>query len=72
MKTWNQFLEQKTTRVDAVMDIAKNIRDAVKDYTLTTRKDAWKKITSEKGEKLVQGILKTPSKSLSPFRTLVP
>jgi uncharacterized protein YoxC len=72
MNTWNQFVEAKTTKVDAVMDIAKNIRDAVKEYTLSTRKAAWKKITSKRGEELVQGILKTPSKSLSPFRTLVP
>lgn len=72
MKTWIQFIEAKTTKVDAVMDLARGIRDAAKEYTLNTRKAAWKKITSKHGEELVQGILKTPSKSLSPFRNLVP
>jgi hypothetical protein len=71
--TFKQFLESKkndTTRVDAVMDIAKALQKVFKDYTLITRREAWKKIHGAKGEKLIQDLLTTPSQTLSPFRSI--
>ncbi len=77
MRTWAQFVEGRepkvdTSKVDCITDIAKGLQEVFKHYTLNTRREAWRKITSKKGEDLVQGLLKTPGRSLSPFRTLVP
>ena len=72
MKTWEQFMESKdTNKLTCLMDIAKELQKVFKKYAKPTREDAWKKLTSEKGDKMVQGLIKTPDKSLSPFRTLI-
>jgi hypothetical protein len=76
MITWQQFLESRTktttTKVDCIEDIAKALQKIFKSYTRTTRQAAWKKITSKKGESLVQDLIHTPTRNLSSFRTLVP
>jgi hypothetical protein len=75
MTTWQQFLEAKktdTSKLDCVMDLAQALQEVFKRYTLTTREAAWKKLTGKDGERKVRDLIKTPSRSLSPFRTLVP
>jgi subtilase family serine protease len=75
MRTWEQFLESKkpdTSKIDCIVDIAKALQGVFKDYTLNTRSEAWRRISSKKGENKIHELLKTPSRSLSPFRTLVP
>lgn len=74
MQSFEQFLESKndTNKVNAIVDIAKGLQKVFKDYSLETRRYAWRKITSKKGEELVKDLVKTPSRSLSPFRALAP
>lgn len=84
MKTFNEFMaineatEKKetkkdkddTNKIDCVMDLAKAIQDVFKDYSLNTRKEAWKRINSAKAKDLFQKMLTTPSRSLSPFKNI--
>lgn len=85
MKTFNEFMalneaadkkaskkenKDDTNKIDCVMDLAKAIQDVFKDYTLNTRKEAWKRINSAKAKDLFQKMLVTPSRSLSPFKNI--
>lgn len=45
----------------ALSDIAYSLRDIFKKYTRSTRKIAWKAITSKEGDKLVDKIITNPS-----------
>jgi len=62
--------KDETNKIDCVMDLAKAIQDVFKDYSLNTRKEAWKRINSTKAKDLFQKLLVTPSKSLSPFKSI--
>lgn len=62
--------KDETNKIDCVMDLAKAIQDVFKVYSLSTRKEAWKRLNSAKAKDLFQKMLTTPSKSLSPFKVL--
>lgn len=70
MQTLQQFLENNTSKLDCVMDLVKKMQEVFKDHSLITRKEAWKKLTSDKGDKMVKELIKTPGRSLSYFREL--
>lgn len=59
-----------TNKIDCVMDLAKAIQDVFKVYSISTRKDAWKKLNSQKAKDLFQKLLTTPTRSLSPFKVI--
>ncbi len=54
----------KTNKVDAITDIAAALAAVFKKYSLSTRKDAWHKITSKNGETEVKKLLKNPSRNI--------
>lgn len=78
MKSFNEYIlnEEKkkkkdnTNKIDCIMDLVEVIRDVFKDYTLTTRKEAWKKLNSAKAKNLFEELLVNPSKSLNQFKSL--
>lgn len=82
MKTFKEYCEvlneskeskkkkDNTNKIDCIMDLVESIRDVFKDYSLNTRKEAWKKLNSAKAKNLFEQLLITPSKSLSPFKSL--
>lgn len=54
----------------AIMDIAGNLEKSFKKFTRTTREKAWKRLTSEDGEKEVKKIIQDPNRQLSIFAKL--
>lgn len=74
MTDYQTWLEAKknddTSKIDCVEDIAKALKKIFDDYSKSTREDAWKKITSVKGKKEVEKLLKNPSGPISGFRKL--
>jgi hypothetical protein len=72
MQDYKIWLEAKNNKIDAVMEIATALQKVFKKFSLDSRKTAWNKLTSKKGEKLIHELIRTPSQSLSPFRALLP
>jgi uncharacterized protein YutE (UPF0331/DUF86 family) len=62
--------KSSTNAIEAMEDIAAALARVFKKYSLHTRKKAWRKLVSKKGEKEITKLLRTPSRSLSTFRTL--
>ena len=77
MKDFTQFLEDRYNEADesakpikAVMDMAKALSQVFKRYTRSTRSRGWKQLTSPKGMRELDQIVRTPTRSLNKFRTL--
>jgi len=77
VRTFRQFVEakgittgRKVHRINSVLSLARGIRDALKEFALPTRERAWDKMTSKKGQREINKLLKNPSRSLANFRTL--
>lgn len=62
--------KDETNKIDCVMDMAKALQGVFKNYSMNTRKEAWKRINSAKAKDYFQKLLVTPSKSLSPFKSI--
>lgn len=60
----------QTNLKKAILDIAKELEGVFKKYSLSTRKKAWSKITSKKGEEEIKKILINPKKQLNTFEKL--
>ena len=60
----------KSNLKDAIVDIAKSLESVFKKYTKQTREKAWEKITSKKGEKEVEKILRDPYRQINTFQKL--
>lgn len=69
-------MQKKTQKVnqtnlkDAIVDIAKGLESVFKKYSRATRKKAWDKITSKKGEKEIEKILVDPNRQVNTFQKL--
>ena len=59
-----QKTPQSTTIRNAIMDIARSLTGVFKRYSLDTRNTAWRRITSDRGEKEVKKILINPSRQI--------
>ena len=59
-----------TRRIKAMVDMASALRNVFQDYSINTRREAWKSLTSEKGQKEMKKLLRTPKRSLNTIRTL--
>ena len=77
MKDFTQFLEDRyceadesTKPIKAVVDMAEALARVFKKYTRSTRTKAWKQLTSQKGMREMEQIVRTPTRPLSKFRTL--
>ncbi len=77
MRDFEQFLEARYSKSDestkpikAVMDMAEALARVFKRYTRSTRRKAWKQLTSPKGMHEMEQIVRTPTRSLNKFRTL--
>lgn len=74
MQEFRDFFEaadNDTRAINAITDLAKAVAKVFSQYSLATRKRAWRQITSKKGQAEVAKILRTPSRSLSQFRKLL-
>lgn len=72
-----QFLEARYSKSDestkpikALVDMAEALARVFKKYTRSTRRKAWKQLTSPKGLHEMEQIVRTPTRPLSRFRTL--
>jgi hypothetical protein len=75
MKTFKEYcLEEakkdNTNKVNCLMDLVESIRDVFKDYTLSTRKKAWKKLNSSKAKNLFEQLLVNPNRNINSFKSL--
>lgn len=66
----NENKKDNTNKINCFMDLVENTRDVFKDYTLGTRKKAWKKFNSAKAKVLFEQLLVNPNKSLNSFKSL--
>jgi Tfp pilus assembly protein FimT len=76
MKTFQQFIESQehtndTRAINAILDLAKAAAKIFSQYSLATRKKAWEKLTSKKGQNEIAKILKNPKKPLNQFKKLI-
>ena len=62
-----------SSRIKCMQTVIEHLKKALGDYDISTRKFVWDKLTSKKGEELVQQIVKYPktSMSMSEFNKLV-
>lgn len=69
MKSINEFLietaDRSSNKTKAVHDVVDAIRKSLDGYDLPTRKYIWEKITSSKGNELMNKIVKNPKTYLS-------
>ncbi len=80
MRDFHQFCEAKkkdadldpndTRSIRAVVDLADAIRKVFARYSRATRDRAWRKITSQRGMREINNLLRTPGRSLNRFRSL--
>lgn len=54
----------------AVVDIADAVKGVFKNYTMNSRRRAWKAITSDKGDEEIERLVKLPSRPTTKFRFL--
>ena len=59
-----------STPRDAMMDMVQELKKVFHRHSLYSRTDAWKRITSGKGEKLIKNLLQHPDYSTVQFRAL--
>lgn len=78
MKTWSEFfteakIDKSSSKLDAIEDFVESMRTHFDKYDLPTRKFIWEKITSPKGQELIEKMLKSPKTrpSTSEFRKLI-
>ena len=74
MITLEEFLnENKNNKDEAVIEFTDSLKSIFSKYSLETRKQIWKALTSEKGKKLIDKIIANPKTNLSDseFKKLV-
>ena len=59
-----------TNQIDAIMDLAEKIQSVFKKYSLATRRAAWDKIHTKKGDEAISELMKNPARSLNAFKKL--
>ena len=59
-----------TNQISAIMDLAEKIQSVFKKYSLGTRRAAWDKIHTKKGDEAISEIMKNPARSLNSFKKL--
>lgn len=62
--------KQDTSIRNAVMDIAKSLRDVFKQHPVHTREMAWERISSKKGDEQVQKLIRNPNRQLNTFNNI--
>lgn len=74
MGDFEQFAEGKddTDRKKALMELVKAVKDVLVPYSMTTRLKVWEKLSGKKGSEEMQALLKSPSRNMNKFRTLIP
>ena len=60
----------QTNLKDAIVDLAKGLESVFKNYSRSTRKKAWERLTSRRGEKEVEKILIDPNRQVNTFQKL--
>ncbi len=60
----------KTSKIDALEDLAKAIAEVFQKYTKVTREKAWKSLQSAKGKKEIDKLLNNPKYSTKGVRNL--
>lgn len=74
MGDFEQFAESKdnTDREKAMMSLVKAIKEVLLPFSMTTRLKVWEKLSGKKGSEEIQALLKSPSRNMNKFRTLIP
>ena len=62
MQSFRQFVEARgpSGKVSAILDLVNAIKTVFKKYNIDTRKLAWNKLTSTKGQKQLDRLLRSP------------
>jgi len=55
---------------EATQDLARAVADVFKKHSLSVRRQAWNRFTSEEGHKEIQKLIINPKRTLNRFRTL--
>jgi len=74
MQSFEDFMESNnSSRPQAMRDMVNALKLVFKQYSVSTRKYVWTKLTSEKGQKQINRLLQSPSApvSMSDFVKLV-
>lgn len=62
--------DDTTNQISAIMELAEKIQSVFKKYSLKTRRDAWDKIHTKKGDDAIADLMKNPYRSLNSFKKL--
>ena len=55
---------------DAIFDMASGLKGVFKDYSLSARRRAWKKLTGSKGKAEIEKLLTNPNRPLNRVQIL--
>lgn len=62
--------KSSTKRINAIEDMVQALQIVLQNYSIASRKEAWKDLTSEKGQKEMKKLLRNPKRPTSVFRRL--
>lgn len=71
MKSYNDYLieeaskDRGSSKVKAMQDLVDNLKKILDNYDIATRRFVWDRLTSTKGEELMDKILRNPRTYLS-------
>lgn len=71
MKSYNDYLieeaskDRSSSKVKAMQDLVDNLKKILDNYDIATRRFVWDRLTSTKGEELMDKILRNPRTYLS-------
>lgn len=71
MKSYNDYLieeaskDRGSNKVKAMQDLVDNLKKILDNYDIATRRFVWDRLTSTKGEELMDKILRNPRTYLS-------
>lgn len=71
MEEWETFLENYTSDREAMMAVMKALLPVIRKHSPDTMDAVFGALGSEKGQKLLHGLARNPSRSLAAFRQLV-
>jgi len=59
-----------TSQNSAIMELAEKLQSVFKKYSLITRRAAWNKLNTKKGDEAIDELIKNPARSLNAFKKL--
>lgn len=61
---------QDANTMQAIVDMAHALSNSFKRYSINTRRKAWKSLSSSKGDKEVEKLIKNPNRPINTFQRL--